>query len=61
MSGDDNVVRLAKDVLTTALDGDMPSSYWTTDSRILRACRVLGIDPTFAETATEENYEEWQS
>jgi hypothetical protein len=36
---------LAKDVLTMAGLGSMPDSYWLTDRRILRACRVLGITP----------------
>lgn len=55
-----NARRLAKDILTTALDGSMPSSYWETDQRIARACVVLDIDPSFAEQATEESYSEWK-
>lgn len=38
-------VQLAKDVLTMAVNGGMPATYWLTDSRVLRACEVLGIEP----------------
>lgn len=50
--------RLALDVLHLAMLGGMPSSYWQTDSRIARACEVLGIDVDYAEQHAEETYEE---
>lgn len=46
--------QMAEDVLTMALAGSMPSSYYLTDQRILRACGILDIDPEFAEQYAEE-------
>lgn len=48
--------QLALDVLHLAMIGGMPSSYWHTDSRIARACEVLGVDVDFAEQYAEETY-----
>lgn len=45
---------LAADVLTMAYDGGMPSTYWLTDSRILRACEVLDLDPINAQAYAED-------
>lgn len=45
---------LAMDVLTMAYFGGMPDTYWHTDSRILRACRVLGIEVQQAKAFAEE-------
>lgn len=36
---------LAADALALAQMGGMPDSFWLTDSRIARACQVLGIGP----------------
>lgn len=41
MAGD-TTRQLARDVLTMAANGGMPDTYWHTDSRIKRACNVLG-------------------
>lgn len=35
--------QLARDVISLAAAGGMPDSFWGTDSRIARACEVLGI------------------
>lgn len=45
---------LAADVLTMAYDGGMPDSYWHTDQRIARACRVLDIEPYNAYAYAED-------
>jgi hypothetical protein len=37
------------DVLTMAYTGGMPDTYWQTDVRIYRACRVLEIKPEEAQ------------
>jgi hypothetical protein len=37
--------QLARDVIALAQVGGMPDTYWLTDSRISRACAVLGITP----------------
>lgn len=37
--------QLATDVIALAQVGGMPDSYWSSDSRISRACSVLGITP----------------
>lgn len=34
---------LAQAVLSMAMSGGMPDSYWETDSRIQLACRTLGL------------------
>lgn len=39
------VRRLAWDVLLMAHEGGMPDTYWHTDSRIARACRILNYTP----------------
>lgn len=44
-----NEQELAMDILTLAYTGGMPDSYWHTDVRIYRACRVLGIKPEDAQ------------
>lgn len=36
---------LARDVISLAQTGGMPESFWSTDSRIARACTVLGVEP----------------
>lgn len=41
-------VQLAYDVLSMASSASMPDTFWSTDSRILRACEVLGITPAHA-------------
>lgn len=43
--------QLAQDVISMAQSGGMPDSWWLTDTRIARACKVLGITP---EKAREE-------
>lgn len=45
--------RLAKDVLIIAALGGMPDSYWLTDARIKRACKVLDWTPEKARTWAE--------
>lgn len=47
---------LAIDVLALAQVGGIPDTYWATDSRIARACEVLGVKPAEAMTTdwTEE-------
>lgn len=40
--------QLAKDVLEIAMAGGMPESFWFTDSRIKRACKVLDYSPAQA-------------
>ena len=55
------LIMASQDVLSMALSGDMPSSFWKTDDRIARACRILGIDPDFAEQHAEENQDLWLS
>lgn len=45
----------ARDVLTMAANGGMPDTYWHTDSRIQRACKVLGIGPNEARAWAYEN------
>lgn len=37
--------RLAKDVIELAHLSGMPDTYWLTDQRIARACKVLKITP----------------
>lgn len=37
--------QLARDVIALAQVGGMPDSYWLSDSRVSRACAVLGITP----------------
>jgi hypothetical protein len=37
--------QLARDVIAMAQAGSMPDTYWHSDSRISRACDVLGISP----------------
>lgn len=44
-------VKLAWDVLSLALTGGMPDSYWLTDQRITRACEALGMDASEARDA----------
>ena len=44
----DSLRVVAADVLALAQVGGMPSTYWATDSRIARACSVLGLTPTQA-------------
>lgn len=36
---------LARAILSMAVSGGLPDSYWESDSRVLLACRVLGIQP----------------
>lgn len=36
---------MAEDVLVRAALGGMPDTYWSTDSRIKRACSTLGWTP----------------
>jgi hypothetical protein len=43
--------QLARDVLTLAAVAGMPDSYWWTDKRVVRACKVLGL--------TAEDGREW--
>lgn len=50
-----NLRQAARDVLTMAANGDMPDTYWHTDSRIQRACKVLGIRSDEARTWAEEH------
>lgn len=45
----------SRDVLTMAANGGMPDTYWHTDSRIQRACNVLGIGPNEARAWAEEH------
>lgn len=40
--------QLARDVLSMAATGGMPDSFWLTDTRIERACAVLGLSPAEA-------------
>lgn len=40
--------QMARDVLSLAQRGGMPASYWATDSRVARACTVLGLTPAQA-------------
>lgn len=40
--------RLAKDILSMAASGGMPDSFWSTDQRIQRACKILGWHPYVA-------------
>lgn len=40
--------QLARDIFTLAQRGGMPDTYWRTDSRIARACAVLGVTPEHA-------------
>lgn len=44
----DVINQLAKDVLEIAMAGGMPESFWHTDSRIKRACKVLDYSPAQA-------------
>jgi len=37
--------QLARDIIALAQVGGMPDTYWLSDSRISRACAVLGITP----------------
>lgn len=37
--------KVARDVIAMAQAGGMPDTYWLSDSRISRACDVLGITP----------------
>jgi hypothetical protein len=53
---DKQVKRLAKDVLLMAASGGMPDSYWHTDSRIKRACKVLGWTADQARSWAERSY-----
>lgn len=46
-------IRLAKNVLSLAAQGGMPDTYWHTDSRIRRACKVLNWTPEQARTWAE--------
>lgn len=39
---------LARDLLVIAAFGQMPDSYWLTDSRIARACKAIGWTPEHA-------------
>jgi hypothetical protein len=50
--------RLAVDVLSMAVVGGMPGSYWYTDRRVLRACEVLGVTPEEA-LSRQEEWVEW--
>lgn len=49
----DTEKQLARDVLTMAVHGGMPDTYFQTDSRIARACEVLGIDQATARIVGE--------
>ncbi|GAB2732999.1 hypothetical protein [Nocardioides pakistanensis] len=47
-STDDRSRAAAHDVLDLAEAGRMPETFWATDSRVLRACEILGITPAAA-------------
>lgn len=44
---------IAECVLSMALTGGMPDTFWLTDLRITSACRVLGIEPSEARQHAE--------
>ena len=46
--------QLARDVLTMAASGGMPDTYWHSDTRISRACEVLGITPDQAREMADD-------
>ena len=48
-SAEANAKNLAKDVLSLAVAGGMPDTFWHTDPRIRRACDTLGISPQQAQ------------
>lgn len=52
--------RLARDVLTIAVDGGMPDTYWQTDQRIRRAAEQLDIDLDEVRVIAEDSYDEWK-
>lgn len=45
---------LALDVLTMAVVGGMPDTYWLTDSRVARACDVLEVPIQIGRQIAEE-------
>lgn len=45
MNAPPSVEQLARDICSLAQRGKMPDAYWLVDSRIARACAVLGISP----------------
>jgi len=51
----DDIKKIAEDVLTMAMDGHMPNSYWYSDSRITRAIAILDITPDEAYLWAERN------
>lgn len=46
--------QLALDVISLAHRAEMPEAYWERDSRVARACRVLGLAPLRARTMAIE-------
>jgi hypothetical protein len=53
--------QLARDVLTLAVHGHMPDTYWLSDRRVSRAAQVLGLSNEEAREWAEQEIDRYDN